>query len=380
MLTTWTGKHKMPVWHARRTPTLLPSQSSAPRRAVKRGLPILPLNSGGTSPGRQPKCGGPKRKLKIKNPTRRPYSESRAPVTICAAAICTDRSPEEGRPEPREDPLLVVISDGMLTSGDLEYESDQTKIFPFHDHALALVAGDYDAHMSIAVEVRRRLNGRVADISEVARLYSDAFVAFRTSRAELAILAPYGQTLDSFLSRQRQMEPGLARELARDIAEHELDVEAIIAGVDSSGPHIYHIYDPGTLDCHDGTGFFAIGLGARLFRTQFLPSGFGRHWGLPETLLLMYQAKKSAERSPGVGPTTDLLTVSREGIEMWEPEAVDALEEYHCELEQVIERTRDELCARMIGDARIFWGPPEEDEATTPSQPPTKPAEDVSKG
>lgn len=296
-----------------------------------------------------------------------------SPVTVCAAAICTERTQESGQSAPQEEHVLVVIADGMLPAGDTEYEPDQTKIFTIHESAIALVAGDYDIHMSLVMETRRKLGGRTADISEVASLYSEAFAVLRRSRAETAVLTPLGLTLNSFTTRRRQLEPGLVQELRRALADSDLGVEAIIAGIDARGPHVWDIYDPGIPECHDGTAFFAIGAGARQFRTQFLPSGFTTNWGLLETLLLMYQSKKMAERCPGVGPATDLLTMGKDGVEIWESEQVTALDAYYKELEQAIEAKKQELYGRMVQDARI-WPLPEAGESVAHPQPPAAPA------
>jgi hypothetical protein len=114
---------------------------------------------------------------------------------------------------------------------------------------------------------------------------------------------------NTFISRQREMDPQFIRQIGSELINFSPPaVEAIICGVDSSGPHLYSVYNSDAT-CQDTVGFAAIGVGSWHADSQFM---FAGHVGLrpfPETLLLVYLAKKRAEVAPGVGEATDMFSI-----------------------------------------------------------------------
>jgi hypothetical protein len=85
-------------------------------------------------------------------------------------------------------------------------------------------------------------------------------------------------------------------------------IEAIVAGLDSSGAHIF-VINNNDVTCRDSVGFAAIGAGDWHANSQFMFAKHERTKPLPETLLLTYAAKKRAEVAPGVGAGTDMFTI-----------------------------------------------------------------------
>jgi len=85
-------------------------------------------------------------------------------------------------------------------------------------------------------------------------------------------------------------------------------VEAIIAGVDGSGGHIYFT-NKDCVRCHDSVGFAAIGVGGWHADSQFMFAGYAKWASVPKCLLLSYVAKKRAEVAPGVGQETDMFAI-----------------------------------------------------------------------
>src|SRR6266852_4285986 len=226
----------------------------------------------------------------------------RKPVTLCAAAIFGfPYLDEQGADEPLE-PGVMTISDCMLTSfgsgDDIEFETDQTKIYPLiAGKAIALVSNSIDLHRMLVDETIKQIEAsKIEDVSQAAEIYCENFKSLRRKRAESIWLAPYNLNADSFISRQRQFDQGIARDLAHRLLEEKLEVESIIAGVDSNGtPRIYSIEDPGILTSRDGVAFHAIGSGARQFESLFMAEGYTRTRTWAETMFLMYSAKKKAE-------------------------------------------------------------------------------------
>jgi hypothetical protein len=176
------------------------------------------------------------------------------------------------------------------------------------------------------------------------------------NRLERLLLAPLGLDSDTFVSRQQEMDPDLVSNLAEKFLEEsgDLGAEAIIAGVDSTGPHIYHIDDPGLSVCRDRSAFWAIGIGARHFETNFMSSGYDRTFPLVSSMLLAFSAKKQAERAPGVGKITDMFIVGRKGGFLFRPEMVQAVQQHYEGMVQQFQLARSETVQKMEKDGRLL--------------------------
>jgi hypothetical protein len=213
-------------------------------------------------------------------------------MTVCAAAICT-HAPADG-------PVHVLaISDRMITSGDIEFESPQRKISNFPGTTIvALVAGDIQAHALVYREASKRLEASGdASVCSAANLYAACFIGHRRQIAEQRILAPLGLDLGSFISSQKEMDSILVADLASQLKDDQnVCLEAIVAGTDQTGAHIYKISNDGVAECCDSMAFVAIGSGARQFETQFMALKYGWSWDRAQTIMLMFAAKKSAPK------------------------------------------------------------------------------------
>jgi 20S proteasome alpha/beta subunit len=225
-------------------------------------------------------------------------------MTVCIAAMFNDSG-------------VIGASDRMITAGDVQFQPQQTKIIPLSSSIVVTVAGDYALQVEIFQNVRSDVDRRIQNepdnwwkVSDVADLYSHYYKQVKLKRAETAILAPLGLNNDTWISKQAQMAPQLITQIATELLNFEIPVvETIFAGIDTTGAHIY-VADKGSLTCHDGVGFAAIGAGYWHADSQFMFAGHTRQRQLPETLLLTYSAKKRAEVAPGVGEATDMFMVS----------------------------------------------------------------------
>jgi len=72
-------------------------------------------------------------------PMRRDLSRRKA-VTVCIAAIATGLYKVDDRDE--EIPVIIGVSDRMITAMDFEYERPQSKISRITPYIVALTAGD----------------------------------------------------------------------------------------------------------------------------------------------------------------------------------------------------------------------------------------------
>jgi len=200
----------------------------------------------------------------------------------------------------------------MLTVGDVEFETIQTKIFRLKPRVVSLVAGLHAEATLINMRTGNFTDG-IEDVGEIAKLHAEQYASRRRELAEKKFLSALGLTIDSFPNRQRDMKPEAVLRLIDNLQWEDLGVEFIIAGTDSTGAHLYVIDDPGRAICHNGIAYVAIGLGARHAESAFMFSGYTRDWSAEQALYLAYKAKRRAEVAPSVGKLTDLFLIPMVG-------------------------------------------------------------------
>jgi 20S proteasome alpha/beta subunit len=224
-------------------------------------------------------------------------------LTVCVAAICNNEN-------------IVGAADRMLTAGDVEFEPPQTKVLAVTSSIALMIAGD----ASLQIEIIHVLQARVAEqirstpdewikVRTVADCYYRYFQEARNSRSEKAILNPLGLTRETFITKQSHMDSTLVNKLASELVNYSVaEVQAIIAGLDSDGPHIYVVDNRG-VEARDSAGFAAIGAGYWHANSQIMFAEHARWKPMPDTLFLTYAAKKRAEVAPGVGEATDMFMI-----------------------------------------------------------------------
>ena len=219
-------------------------------------------------------------------------------MTVCVAAI------SEGR--------VIGASDRMLTSGDIEFEPEQSKIVMITNSIAAMIAGDMALQTEILINVLNDVRSRIAGdinhwwtVKDVADLYFHYYEEAQNLRTTRLLLHPLG--LDH--STYRNAPPDLVARIAVDLVNFVMpSIEAVFIGVDEQGPHIYTVKNNGVL-CQDWVGFAAIGVGSQHSNSQLMFAGHVKSKGMPETLLSVYAAKKRAEVAPGVGVGTDMCLI-----------------------------------------------------------------------
>jgi 20S proteasome alpha/beta subunit len=235
-------------------------------------------------------------------------------MTVCIAAVCNFG--------PDKLPMVVCASDRMITINEIEYEPEQTKIIYLASQTVGLFAGDMQLHATVVPRVMQRISVEIAAkktilVEQIAEIYAEEFGIYRRKRAAKLYLTPLNLTVDNFL----QTEPReMAFDLANKMLNAEIDSGAIIAGIDTTGAHIFRIHDPGVATCFDTPFFAAIGIGENHASSQFMLAKFEKRWTLEKTLFLTYSAKTLAEAAAGVGKQTDMVII-RPGI----PEPIYAL-------------------------------------------------------
>jgi 20S proteasome alpha/beta subunit len=231
------------------------------------------------------------------NPRRLP--QRKCPVTVCIGVISS--------------PLVIVASDRMITSDDIQFEQQQPKIFNLARNTLALISGDIATQTALvnATRVAVKKTG-VKTVEDVARLFADAYGGYCRRKAEAEVLAPLGVASVDELLTKKKWPVNVVDELLRQLqhAAFNDDVATIIAGQDESGPHLYVVDQPGKYSVRDGIGFASVGIGQRHAESQFMFAGYTPWWPFPKALYLTYVAKKRAEVAPGVGKHTDLAVIT----------------------------------------------------------------------
>jgi 20S proteasome alpha/beta subunit len=217
----------------------------------------------------------PIRRIGIPNPRpySRPAARARGPMTVCVAALSRWKYPDG-----LDGSAVVLASDRMMTSADTEYEPPKRKVGNLTDRSLIMVAGDFTAHSQLVLMASEKIKSRgLTRISELAEAYAEAFREYRARQASAVYLEPIGLNLDTFISRQSDMNSDLVFRLYDTISNYRVDAEAIIAGYDTAA-HIYMVDQTGLVTCHDEIGFAAIGTGYSHAKFQFMSGQYASWW------------------------------------------------------------------------------------------------------
>lgn len=285
-------------------------------------------------------------------PFGRPFPDEaqqpKQPMTICAAVICRHTHSER---DGQLRPSVMTISDRMLSSVDIEFEPEQTKIKKLASSIVAMYSGERDFHHTISEAVVRQL-GENATVEEAAERYAFHYLQLRRNRASAKHLAMIGLDYESFVSRLAERDSSTLADIYHRILEERLGLHAIVAGTDRDGAHIYTVgRDEECVVpwCHDERGFVAIGTGFRQFETEFMRQGYTSRSGSLDALWLMMTAKLRAQASPGVGTKTDAALIA-ERLGYWRKEDMDQLEAGVKELDERTKKIADEIKHRLSKD------------------------------
>ena len=196
------------------------------------------------------------------------------------------------------------------------------------------------------------------NVREVAEAAKSAYKRLRMSIIADRVLGKYGLSWDEF--RESAYGRGLGELQYRIIGEIEdfrLDLEAIVAGVDSDGAHIYLIENPGELSSFDDIGYTAIGSGEYHAIRSFIENEYSIGFSLEKALYVVYEAKKYAECAPGVGEQTEMAIVDERGVSEVDQDTLAALEEiYAHKLRFMKENLKKEMQSRIDSLRKLLEG------------------------
>ncbi len=137
----------------------------------------------------------------------------------------------------------------------------------------------------------------------------------RKNRVEELYLKPKGMTLESFYREYADSLPAeIVVGIHKKIEETEYELEILIVGLDNEGAHIHGVRDPGVSDCYDSLGYNAIGSGELHALSTLMLNNYTPKNSINHAVYLVYEAKRNAEVSQGVGKSTDMCLITDNGI------------------------------------------------------------------
>lgn len=259
-------------------------------------------------------------RLTTKRKIARNKRYGRVPVTVCIAAICQEFD-QEGN---LLGTAVLGASDRRVTYGDIEYDPPTTKVL-WVSKSIALMSSANDSALQseifreVQMDVHKRIEKEPENwwkVKDVAELYAHHRNIAKAKRAEMEILSPIGLTRETLIENRANLGDEFMA-LTRQMQNFQLPyLGTIVAGVDNEGgAHIY-VVESGenrspdvSISCYDGLGFASIGSGAWHANSQFMLARHAWHLPFPQTLGLIYLAKKRAEIAPGVGSETDMFKI-----------------------------------------------------------------------
>ena len=178
-------------------------------------------------------------------------------MTVGIGAIC-----EDGK-------SAVVAADKMVTFGapmSLQTEPPTLKkIIELTERTLLVFSGNTSdgeeivtgTRPSIAVDPKQ-------PVSQIAAAVRESYIKHKQRRVEENILRPLlGADFKKFQEMVAQSAASqLLQQVLGLIAQHNLQTDLLVAGMDDSGAHVFAITHPGQLHPLATTGFGAVGSGA----------------------------------------------------------------------------------------------------------------------
>lgn len=247
-------------------------------------------------------------------------------MTVCLGALC-----DGGK-------AAVVAADRMVTFGspmNLQTEpGGLKKIATITESAALLYSGSVpDAEEMIATAKRAVAATARPPVAHIAEQVRVAYTQLKRKRVEETILRPWiGVDFPQF---QELIAKSSASQILGQItgllAQHNLQTDMLVAGADESGHHLFTITHPGLCYHMNTLGYASIGSGALHAGISLALNGHTVTDSLGKALYHVYEAKKAAEVSPGVGKLTDIAILAAGKISFVTPKTFKALDQVHKE-------------------------------------------------
>lgn len=245
---------------------------------------------------------------------------SESSMTICIGILC-DKAKK-----------AVMISDKMITMPGLsqEFEHETPKVAKINNSCLAISAGDALIPNDLFDYVNKDLRGIASPkIKDIVEKLKSCYARLRKKYIEEEFLSSRGFTIDSFYKNMSELSPQIAIPIDSKIVDYDLGVDIVLGGKDDDGAHIYLILNPGIARCYNSMGYVATGSGMPHSLHSFITNNYHPDISFKEALFLAYEAKRLAERAPGVGRRTDIWVIDENGIKEISPIVLKELDEIY---------------------------------------------------
>jgi hypothetical protein len=225
---------------------------------------------------------------------------------VCVGAIC-----EEGN-------IVLIATDRMWTNPylSIQYEYPEPKIEELSSCCAAAIAGSVVLPTEACERVKEKIeHDGINIISQIAYTFKEEYSVERRKRIDDDIFKPRGFTMRSFYQEglQRALNDTLVRLLDSEVEDYtSFDLEVLVGGVDNKG-HLYVIFPPGRVEPFERIGYVSIGSGMVHAQYTFILEGYTPQSSLERALYLIFKAKKISERAPGVGQSTDIKLITKNG-------------------------------------------------------------------
>lgn len=235
---------------------------------------------------------------------------------------------------------VIGISDRMLSSSDmtLTFERDEPKIEVITNATSVLTAGTID-EPDLIRDVRTKAKGK-DKITDIAELFKEAYQSLRIKHIEDEILIPSAgiKSFKEYHEKQSTLHDSVVLDLNERIRKYNVGLTLLLIGIDEQGGHIIGITNPGMWRSYDSLGFLCIGMGDRHADNVFAWYKYTPSIPLSDTIYIAFEAKKKAETAGGVGQSTDIWIIGKDGINIVEQQTITKLEEVYRERETIRER------------------------------------------
>lgn len=248
-------------------------------------------------------------------------------MTVCIAALA-----DKGK-------TISYATDQMVTVSipiKCEYENeDFEKRRHLSDNAVALIAGNALFADEIVEGALKRVQESSPDSFEaIAGILREEYQNFRREKVIQEFLEPRGFNLDSYYKNQNTLHQATIQQIEKALKDGNIDVEMVLIGSNGEEAHIYTLRHPGVLTLHDALGYACIGSGGP-HAMYYLIDTYRKGKDLSTVEKWVKEAKKKAEKAPGVGratcegsiPEKSALATKKEELAQRAEESKKALEE-----------------------------------------------------
>jgi hypothetical protein len=198
------------------------------------------------------------------------------------------------------------------------------KLRSVHQHWYVMISGAFGQRLRIMNDVIETFKG-VSDVSltEIQNAFVNAYQKYGRQLAAELVLAPYGLTLEEFISRRAELGDSIFERLWGEIGRIKVGCDFLVSGFDDVA-HIFSVSDPTTehpsfITNHDDLGFGTIGSGAYLAESTLYSYRQYVTNSIEETIFNTCAAKFSSESATDVGHATHIKVVQKDRIIQYEP-------------------------------------------------------------